>query len=125
MRDAVRWLSLLAAQTHILWVDDDPGHNTAERAMFLSWEIEVQTVRSTEEALRELGETTTQPAPATGEAPRTKPYFDLVILDWNRGTPDEEEPAGLDLLQKMRDPSGTRLHLRSAADLLPRCGGLD
>ena len=52
--------------------------------MFLSWEIEVQTVRTTDDALRELAEVR---RPTTD---RTRPYFDLVISDWSadRGATD-------------------------------------
>lgn len=103
VRDAVRWLSPLAGQAHILWVDDNPSNNTVERAMFLSWEIEVQTVRSTDDALRELSERTTEPAPVSGKAAEAKPYFDLVISDWSRKADDTPtEPAGLQLLRRMR-----------------------
>jgi CheY-like chemotaxis protein len=89
IRDAVRFLAPLAAQTHILWVDDNPGGNTLERSTFLSWEVDVQAARTTEEGLTEL------------EDPRQR--FDLVISDWRRPNDSDDAPAGLQLLKRMRD----------------------
>jgi CheY-like chemotaxis protein len=89
IRDAVRFLAPLAAQTRILWVDNNPGGNTLERSTFLSWEVDVQAARTTDEGLRELAD------PAQ--------RFDLVISDWRRPNDSEAAPAGLQLLKRMRD----------------------
>lgn len=89
IRDAVRFLAPLAAQSHILWVDNEPGGNTLERSTLLSWEVDVQAARTTDEALRELGD------PAQ--------RFDLVLSDWRRPNDSDIVPAGLQLLKRMRD----------------------
>lgn len=89
IRDAVRFLAPLAAQSRILWVDNHPGGNTLERSTFLSWEVDVQAARTTDEGLRELKD------PAQ--------HFDLVISDWRRPNDSEDAPAGLQLLKRMRD----------------------
>jgi hypothetical protein len=89
VRDAAQFLAPLAAQSRILWVDDNPGGNLAERALLLAWEVDVEAARSTDEAIRELED--------------LDPYFDLVVSDWRRKDEgdSEDEPAGVDLLKRM------------------------
>jgi CheY-like chemotaxis protein len=71
----------------VLWVDDHPGNNVYEAGVLARLQIEVEAVRSTDEALARLG------APEGAS-------FDLVISDWSR---DDEAPlAGLRLLAAMR-----------------------
>jgi CheY-like chemotaxis protein len=89
IRDAVQFLAPLAAQSRILWVDDNPGGNTLERSTLLSWEVDVQAVRTTDEALRELGDSAQR--------------FDLVLSDWQRPNDAASAPAGLQLIKRMRD----------------------
>jgi CheY-like chemotaxis protein len=86
IRDATAYLAPLAAQSHVLWVDDNPSNNELERATLLSWEVDVQAVRTTEEAIREL----------TDRSQR----FDLVISDWSRRD-DGGFDAGLHLLEQI------------------------
>jgi len=87
--DAVRYLAPLAAQSRILWVDNEPGGNALERSTLLSWEVDVQAARTTDEALDELRD--------------PKQRFDLVLSDWRRPNDSESAPAGLQLLTRMRD----------------------
>jgi len=89
IRDAARFLAPLAAQSRILWADDHPGGNTLERSSLLSWEIDVQAARTTDEALRELEDSSQR--------------FDLVLSDWRRPDEGDNPPAGLELLKRMRD----------------------
>jgi CheY-like chemotaxis protein len=99
IRDAIEVLAPLVARTLILWVDDIPGNNVVERSTFLSWQVGVQTARTSEEGLQELKD--------------DQQSFDLVISDWSRpsddgggdsdGGGDDGEPAGLLLLKGMRD----------------------
>ena len=88
IRDAAEHLAPLAAGRRILWVDDDPAGNRLERETFLSWRIEVQTRRSTDDALAEL-------------RPRDEPY-DLVISDWTR----EGEPGGTEAGPRLAQAMG-------------------
>lgn len=89
IRDAATFLAPLAAGSRVLWVDDNPANNEVERSVLVSWEIDVQSERTTDDAIREL------------EDPDLR--FDLVISDWLRdGEHDsEDEPAGLDLLSRI------------------------
>jgi CheY-like chemotaxis protein len=80
IREAARYLVPLVAQSRILWVDDDPSGNQLERSTMLSWEVDVQAVRSTEEAVRELKD--------------VRQSFDLIISDWRRPGDTDEQPAG-------------------------------
>jgi CheY-like chemotaxis protein len=80
------YLAHLAEGSRILWVDDYPGGNTPERAALLELRIDVQTRRTTEEAMAELGD--------------PNETYDVVISDWNR--PQEGPEAGLRLLREMR-----------------------
>jgi CheY-like chemotaxis protein len=89
IRDAVRFLAPLVAQTRILWVDDQPGGNALERSTFLSWEVDVQAARTTDEALCELRDRAQS--------------FELVISDWRRPNDRDDAPAGLELLARMRE----------------------
>lgn len=73
-----------ARRSRILWVDDIPENNTAERESFEALGIEVVAATTTEQALDFL---------------RTK-RFDLVISDMGR-PPDER--AGYTLLSKMNE----------------------
>ena len=72
---------------HVLWVDDHPENNAYEIATLAKLQIEVETVRSTDDALARLA------------APEGTPY-DLVISDWSRSA--EAPLAGLRLLAAMR-----------------------
>ena len=89
IRDAARYLVPLVAQSRILWVDDNPAGNRLERSTMLSWEVDVQAERSTEEALRELKD--------------ARQSFDLIISDWRRPGDTDEEPAGPALAQVVAD----------------------
>jgi CheY-like chemotaxis protein len=88
IREAVELLAPLARGRRVLWVDDDPPNNAYERAAFLDWRIDVQTRRSTDDAVDEL-----KAAALEGE-----PY-PLVISDWTR----DEKPEGLRLAERLRD----------------------
>ena len=87
IRDAARYLVPLVAQSRILWVDNNPGGNELERSTMLSWEVDVQAVRSTEEAVRELQD--------------DRQTFDLIISDWRRPGDTDEEPAGPALARRI------------------------
>jgi hypothetical protein len=89
IRDAARFLAPLAAQSRVLWVDDEPGGNVLERMTLVAWEVDIQAERTTDEAMRELTD------------PRQR--FDLVISDWRRPGDSPETPAGLRLLEAMHD----------------------
>jgi hypothetical protein len=67
----VQSLSSFVAGRRILWVDNHPEGNRLERAALVSWKVDIQTERSTEEALKALH--------AANDTP-----FDLVISDWYR-----------------------------------------
>jgi CheY-like chemotaxis protein len=67
----------------ILWVDDNPGNNVAERQLLRHLDIFVDLARSTDEAKSMLKET---------------PY-DVIISDMKRGGDGQ---AGLELLSTMR-----------------------
>ena len=56
----------------ILWVDNEPSNNILERTTLTDWGIDVQTRRTTQEALTELRDKSDTP-------------YDLVISDWFRG----------------------------------------
>lgn len=89
VRDAARFLVPLVAQSRLLWVDDNPGGNSAERAILLAWEVDVQTARTTDEAIDELRD--------------PEQTFDLVLSDWRRPEDSDSSPAGLDLLERMSE----------------------
>ena len=90
VRDAVRFLAPLVAQTHILWIDDKPGNNVLERSTFLSWEVDVQAARTTDDGVRELRDAAQS--------------YELVISDWSRPTDREDvPPAAIELLTRMRE----------------------
>jgi CheY-like chemotaxis protein len=89
IRDAALYLVPLVAQSRVLWVDNDPGGNALERSTMLSWEVDVQAARSTEEAVRELED--------------ARQRFDLVISDWRRPGDSPEKPAGPALARAMAD----------------------
>jgi CheY-like chemotaxis protein len=82
-------LAALPDAKRILWVDDRPENNAAERAALARLQLEVQTRRSTAEAIAAL----------EGD---DEPY-DLVISDWGRAGEGRLWPAGLRLLQRMRE----------------------
>jgi CheY-like chemotaxis protein len=67
----------------LLWVDDHPENNLNERRMFRQLKVDIDTARSTEEAMAMLG----------------KSRYDLVISDMARG---EDPAAGLSFLEKLR-----------------------
>jgi CheY-like chemotaxis protein len=87
VRDAVSYLAPLAAGSRVLWVDDEPANNELERSTFVSWEIDVQSERTTEDGIRELSD--------------PEQRFDLVISDWRRAGDEPGDPAGLDLLRRL------------------------
>ena len=87
-RDAQALIDRVDA-VRVLWVDDHPDNNLNERAMLAKLQIEVVTVRSTDEALARL-----QADAQAGEP------FDLVLSDWSR--PPEGAGAALQLLQAMQ-----------------------
>jgi CheY-like chemotaxis protein len=69
----------------VLWVDDHPDHNESETSALAKLQIEVQTAKSTSEAIKVL---------------QADPNFHLVISDWGRAW---EWQAGLNLLGKVRE----------------------
>jgi CheY-like chemotaxis protein len=69
----------------IPWVDNHPANNELEHRALVRWGVDVQTRRSTEEAVTELRDE------------RLKP-FDLVISDWFRGG----KPEGQRLAELMQ-----------------------
>ncbi|MDZ7589774.1 MAG: TIR domain-containing protein [Rubrivivax sp.] len=73
----------------VLWVDDHPANNRAETDTLARLQIEVEPVRSTDEALAALAAAAAQARP-----------FDLVISDWTRQA--DGPLAGLRVLTAMR-----------------------
>ena len=73
----------------VLWVDDQPDGNRAERSLLARLQIEVVAVASTADAL----------ARCAADAQAGEP-FDLVISDWSR--PAEGPDAALRLLHALR-----------------------
>jgi CheY-like chemotaxis protein len=89
VRELAQHIAPLAAGRKILWVDDNPGGNVPERAMMREWRIEVQTRRTTDEALTELADPVEQ--------------YDLVISDWIRPTPESpKSEEGIRMLMILR-----------------------
>lgn len=85
------YLAPFATGKRILWVDDKPGGNRNGRGALLELRIDVQTRRSTEEAMVELKD--------------RQETYDLVISDWHRAPRDDvddEDSEGLRLLRLMR-----------------------
>ena len=80
----VQSLKPFVAGRRILWVDNHPENNRLERAALVSWGIDVQARRSTEEAMKELRDVRDTP-------------FDLVISDWFRN----RQPEGQHLAEMM------------------------
>jgi CheY-like chemotaxis protein len=101
LRDGARFLGPLAAQSRVLWVDDKPANNELERSALLAFEVDVQSVRTTDEAIRELKD--------------TRQRFDLLISDWHRPEPGDslEHPAGVDFLRRVGE-----LHLEPKPRLI-------
>jgi CheY-like chemotaxis protein len=89
IREAADHLAPLAVLGRVLWVDDNPAGNALERSTFVSWEIDVQAARTTDEAVAELK--------ANSRA------FDVVISDWRRKGDSPAKPAGVDLLRRVKD----------------------
>lgn len=87
VRSQARRLIDLPESKRVLWVDDHPENNAAEAGALAKLQIEVAAVRSTDEALARLSET-------SGHG------FDLVISDWGRSA--EGPLAGLRFLTAMR-----------------------
>jgi CheY-like chemotaxis protein len=89
-------LALRRAKKHLqvfsdaqfLWVDDHPENNLNERRMFRQLKAEVDTAKSTEEALEIL----------------KNGRYDLVISDMARGV---ENTAGLKFLKQIREVNET------------------
>jgi CheY-like chemotaxis protein len=69
-------LKPILAGRRILWVDNHPENNQLERQALVGWGVDVQTRRTTEEAMTELYSEKDIP-------------FDLVISDWFRGGKEE------------------------------------
>jgi CheY-like chemotaxis protein len=88
VRSQARQLIDLPEPKRVLWVDDHPDNNTAEVGALAKLQIEVAAVRSSDEALARLSETS------------GKGGFDLVISDWGRSA--EGPLAGLRFLETMR-----------------------
>ena len=88
VRSQARRLIDLPESKRVLWVDDHPNNNTAEVGALAKLQIEVAAVRSTDEALARLSETSGHRG------------FDLVISDWGRSA--EGPLAGLRFLAAMR-----------------------
>lgn len=86
----VQSLSSFVAGRRILWVDNHPEGNRLERAALVNWKVDVQTRRTTEEALKELRDGKDTP-------------FDLVISDWFRNG----QPEGQRLSEIMREETIT------------------
>jgi hypothetical protein len=91
IREAVELLAPLARGRRVLWVDDNPAWNALERAAFLDWRIDVQTRRSTDDAVDEL----------KAAARESEPY-PLVISDWTRDDEPDPDHAGLRLAERLR-----------------------
>ena len=72
----VQKFSFFVTNRRILWVDNHPENNRLERAALVNWKVDVQTRRTTEEAMIELREGKDTP-------------FDLVISDWFRNRQPE------------------------------------
>ena len=72
----------------ILWVDDHPENNLNERRMFRQLKADVDTAKSTDEALEML----------------QKGGYDLVLSDMSRGT---NTTAGLKFLEQLRQKKAT------------------
>lgn len=73
----------------VLWVDDHPSNNRSESSALFAMQVDVEAVRSTEEAMLRL---------RTG-----RPDVDLVITDWNRDPQLQAGvPEGVRLLQEMK-----------------------
>ena len=89
MRSQARSLIDEPDAKRVLWVDDYPENNSSEISALAKLQIEVDTVRSTDEALAQLRDANSE-----------HNSFDLVISDWTR---DDDGPlAGLQLLRKLR-----------------------
>jgi CheY-like chemotaxis protein len=82
LRRARKHLSIFH-DAQFLWVDDHPENNLNERRMFRQLKAEIDTARSTEEALGILKNS----------------RYDLVISDMDRG---DEPTAGLKFLEQFR-----------------------
>src|SRR5690606_34562704 len=86
-------LAPIVAGQRVLWVDDQPSNNDTERATLVEMKVDVQACRSTDEAIAEIEQ---------AEIP-----FCAVISDWHRHAEDSQcNPAGLQLLRRMREKSG-------------------
>lgn len=84
----VHSLAPLVVGRRILWVDNHPENNRLERAALITWGVEVQTRRSTEEAMTELRDAKDTP-------------YDLVVSDWFR----KRQPEGQRLGEMMHSES--------------------
>jgi CheY-like chemotaxis protein len=81
-------LAPLLQHRRVLWVDDDPWHNTGETRLLRGLGVDVENERTTEAAVDRM---------------RKEPAgFDLVISDWSRGEPGPND-EGPRLLQQLRD----------------------
>lgn len=85
MERASRNLSRLQ-RAKILWVDDTPENNFNEIKMLHQLRSDVETAKSTEEALSLIGE--------------KKDAFDIVLSDLKRG---DDPTAGLGMLARLRE----------------------
>jgi hypothetical protein len=77
----IKTFSPYVAGRRILWVDNEPSNNHLEREILTSWGADVQTKRTTDEALTELRN-------------KKETSYDLVISDWFRkGKPEGKRLA--------------------------------
>ncbi|MBI3799630.1 MAG: response regulator [Deltaproteobacteria bacterium] len=87
LRRAKKHLAIFR-DAQILWVDDHPENNLNERRMFRQLKTDVDTAKSTDEALSIL---------QTGN-------YDLVISDMSRG---KDTTAGLEFVEQLRQKKTT------------------
>lgn len=89
IRNIREHLAPVASGRRLLWVDDAPAGNERERSAFVDMQIDVQSCRSTTEAIRELKD--------------PEQHFDVIISDWHRPSDDKpDQPAGIGLLEALR-----------------------
>jgi CheY-like chemotaxis protein len=78
----------IVAGRRVLWVDDNPQNNVAERAALIDLGVNVETATTTAQALEAMDAR----------------QFDIVISDWSRGGVEHEgRSEGLTLLQQIRE----------------------
>lgn len=103
MERAARHLGLLQ-RSKILWVDDNPENNFNEIKMLHQLRADVETAKSTEEALALIQE---------------KKTYDIVLSDLKRG---DDATAGLTLLAKLRESHPTLPVIFYVGEFKPELG---